>query len=114
MSNFIIALLSYTKRMNAYQSDFIGNLIYYREQKGYTQSTLAAVCDCSKGNIGGIESGKSSPSFELILKIADALEIHPADLFLRNTSSTRADTARFFESEFFPAMRSMISRHFPK
>lgn len=114
MSNFIIALLSYTKRMNAYQSDFIGNLIYYREQKGYTQSTLAAVCDCSKGNIGGIESGKSSPSFELILKIADALEIHPADLFLRNTSCTRADTATFFENEFFPMMKTMIAKQFPQ
>ena len=42
--------------MNKYQSDFIANLIYYREKKGFTQSTLAAVCDCSKGNIGGIES----------------------------------------------------------
>lgn len=100
--------------MNMYQSDFIGNLIYYREQKGYTQSTLAAVCDCSKGNIGVIESGKSSPSFEMILKIADALEIHPADLFLRNTSQARTKTAAFFENEFFPAMQNMIDKQFPK
>lgn len=114
LSNQNNILLNYTDRMNAYHSDFIGNLIYYREQKGYTQSTLAAVCDCSKGNIGGIESGKSSPSFELILKIAYALEIHPADLFLRNTSNNRADAAAFFENEFFPMMKSLIAKQFPQ
>lgn len=100
--------------MNGYQADFIGNLIYYREQKGYTQSTLAAICDCSKSNIGVIESGKSSPSFEMILKIADALDIHPADLFLRNTSQERLETANFFEKEFFPTIQNMINKQFPK
>lgn len=100
--------------MNKYQSDFIANLIYYREKKGYTQSTLAAICDCSKGNIGGIESGKSAPSFELILKIAYALEIHPADLFLRNTSKSREENNTFFEEKFFPAMKEIIENQFPK
>ena len=100
--------------MNKFQSDFIANLIYYREKKGFTQSTLAAVCDCSKGNIGGIESGKSSPSFELILKIAYALEIHPADLFLRNTSQTHEDNNTFLEEKFFPTMKEMIEIQFPK
>ena len=64
--------------MSKYESDFIANLIYYRELRGYTQSVLAGLCDRTKGNIGVIESGKSAPSFEMILKIADALEIHPA------------------------------------
>lgn len=100
--------------MNKYQSDFIANLIYYREKKGYTQSTLAAVCNCSKGNIGGIESGKSAPSFELILKIAYALEIHPADLFLRNTSYTQEQNNTFFEEKFFPAIKELIENQFPK
>ena len=100
--------------MNKYQSDFIANLIYYRELKGFTQSTLAAVCDCSKGNIGGIESGKSAPSFELILKIAYALEIHPADLFLRNTSKSQEENNAFFEEKFFPAMKELIESQFPK
>ena len=100
--------------MNAYHSDFIANLIYYREQKGYTQSTLAAISDCSKGNIGGIESGKSLPSFETILKIAAALEVHPADLFLRNTSRTSAEVRAFFDDEFFAAIRAMIDKQVPK
>ena len=100
--------------MNSYQSDFIGNLIYYREQKGYTQSTLAAICECSKSNIAVIESGKSAPSFELILKIAYALEIHPADLFLRNTSKNQTEIYNFFEKKFFPTMQNMIDTQFRK
>ncbi len=98
--------------MNSFQSEFISNLIYYREKKGYTQSTLAAVCGCSKGNIGVIESGKSTPSFEMILKIADALEIHPADLFLRNTSNTYSENLSFFEQKFFPTIKDMITSQF--
>ena len=100
--------------MNKYQSDFISNLIYYREQKGYTQSTLAAVSNCSKGNIGGIEAGKSLPSFETILKIADALEIHPADLFLRNTSKNQDELYDFFDKKLFPSLHEMIEKQFKK
>ena len=100
--------------MNKYQSDFISNLIYYREQKGYTQSTLAAVSNCSKGNIGGIEAGKSLPSFETILKIADALEIHPADLFLRNTSKNQDELYDFFDKKLFPSLHDMIEKQFKK
>lgn len=81
--------------MNRYESDFIANLIYYRELRGYTQSVLAGLCDRTKGNIGVIESGKSYPSFEMILKIADALQIHPADLFLRNAK-------KILDSQPFP------------
>ena len=99
--------------MNKYESDFIANLIYYRELKGYTQSVLAGLCDRSKGNIGVIESGKSAPSFEMIIKIAYALEIHPADLFLRNASKTREDVHDFFEKELSETVKEMVERKFP-
>ena len=99
--------------MNTYESDFIANLIYYREQRGYTQSVLAGLCDRTKGNIGVIESGKSAPSFEMILKIADALEIHPADLFLRNASKTRTELHDFFEKELVENIKGMVEKKFP-
>ena len=95
--------------MNKYESDFISNLIYYRELRGYTQSVLAGLCDRTKGNIGVIESGKSAPSFEMILKIADALEIHPADLFLRNASQSRMEVREFFEKDIM----QMVEKRFP-
>ena len=99
--------------MNKYESDFIANLIYYRELRGYTQSVLAGLCDRTKGNIGVIESGKSAPSFEMILKIADALEIHPADLFLRNASQSREDVRKFFDEELSPKVQEMVEKRFP-
>ena len=100
--------------MNKYESDFISNLIYYRELRGYTQSVLAGLCDRTKGNIGVIESGKSAPSFEMILKIADALEIHPADLFLRNASKNREDVRKFFDEEISSTVKEMIEKKFPR
>lgn len=99
--------------MNTYESDFIANLIYYRELRGYTQSVLAGLCDRTKGNIGVIESGKSAPSFEMILKIANALEIHPADLFLRNASKTREEIHDFFEKELSETVKEMVEKKFP-
>lgn len=99
--------------MNTYESDFIANLIYYRELRGYTQSVLAGLCDRTKGNIGVIESGKSAPSFEMILKIADALEIHPADLFLQNASKTRTEVHGFFEKEVIATVSEMVAKKFP-
>lgn len=70
-----------------YTENFRINLKYYRELKGWSQSELAIQADSSNGQIGNIESGKSFPSFELIIRLASALQIHPADLFLRNASA---------------------------
>lgn len=99
--------------MNNYQEEFIGNLIYYRTQKGLSQLELSGICDCAKSTIDGIESRKNFPSFELILKIAYALEIHPADLFLRNASKTREEIHDFFEKELSETVKEMVEKKFP-
>lgn len=95
--------------MTKYANDFFDNLIYYRTKKGFSQLELSGICECGKSTIGGIESRKHFPSFELILKIAYALEIHPADLFLRNASKTREDVHDFFEKDIM----EMVERKFP-
>lgn len=66
--------------------EFRLNLRYYRELRGWSQSQLAIQADSSNGQIGNIESGKAFPSFDLIYRLATALQIHPADLFLRDSS----------------------------
>lgn len=99
--------------MNNYQEEFIGNLIYYRTQKCLSQLELSGICDCAKSTIGGIESRKNFPSFDLILKIAYALEIHPADLFLRNASKTREEIHDFFEKELSETVKQMVEKKFP-
>lgn len=99
--------------MNTIKSDFVENLIYYRNQKSLSQLELSGICDCGKSTISGIEAGKTFPSFDLIYRLADALEIHPADLFLRNASKTREDMRKFFDEELLPKVQEMIEKQFP-
>ena len=60
-----------------YQKCFIENMKFYRNQKGFSQAQLAEACDVSNGTIGNIECGGTKPSFDLIIQIADKLEIKP-------------------------------------
>lgn len=76
--------------MNSYLEDFRMNIKYYREKLGLSQTELSIQCDCGTGTIGGIESGKAKPSFEMMIRIAEALKVHPADLFLRDTSKPKS------------------------
>ena len=95
--------------MKILKSDFVENLIFYRTKKGLSQIELSGICDCGKSTISGIESGKTFPSFDLIFRIAYALEIHPADLFLRNASKSRKDVREFFEKDIM----DLIKNRFP-
>lgn len=73
--------------MDDFQTIFIQNVKYYRSLINISQEQLAEKCNCATGTIGCIECGRQFPSFEMIIKIASALKIHPADLFLRNASA---------------------------
>ena len=89
--------------MNKTKSEFVENLIYYRTQKSLSQLELSGICDC----------GKTFPSFDLIYRLADALEIHPADLFLRNASKNREDVRKFFDYELSTKVHEMLEKTFP-
>ncbi len=67
--------------MEEYQQEFIENLKKYRTQKKISQAQLAEHCGVSTGTIGNIECGLAKPSFDLIISIANTLNIHPAYLF---------------------------------
>ena len=86
------------------------NLKFYREKMGYSQSELAIQANSSNGMIGNIESGKAKPSFDNILKIAAALNIHPADLFLRNASTTVSNTKNLLKTKLLPEIESFIEK----
>lgn len=72
--------------VNQYQEEFIKNLKYFRKERGLSQEKLAELCNVSTSTVGCIESAHQNPSFELIIKMAEKLEINPADFFLRNAS----------------------------
>lgn len=92
------------------QKEFIKNLKYYRKERNISQEKLAEACECATGTIGCIECGIASPSFEMIVKIAAALKIHPADLFLRNASTTVSNTKKLLRKELLPQIDEFIEK----
>ena len=56
------------------------NLKKLRKAKGMTQKELGALCDISESMVSNLESGKKSPSFETLLKLAEALDCSVADI----------------------------------
>lgn len=88
------------------------NLKYYREKRKMSQSELAIQANSSNGMIGNIESGYAKPSFDNIIKIAQALEVHPADLFLRNASETVSQTKNILSTELLSQIRTFIESRF--
>ena len=71
---------------------------------------MAELCDCATATIGCIEIHRQLPSFEMIVKIAAALRIHPADLFLRNASTTVSNTKIILKSKLLPQIESFIDK----
>lgn len=53
-----------------------------RKSKGYTQDFFAELVDIGTANISNIETGKSSPTPENLLKIANVLDVTPNDLYM--------------------------------
>ena len=93
-------------------SDFIMNLKYYRAKKNISQAQLAEECDCSNGMIGAIEAGRAKPSFDMILSIAAALRIHPADLFLRDTSVSRNEIKNQIQNKLIEDIKTVLNENF--
>ncbi|MBQ3824643.1 MAG: helix-turn-helix transcriptional regulator [Spirochaetaceae bacterium] len=81
-------------------------------QKHISQSQLAIGADCTNGLIGQIEAGITKPSFDRIVNIANALDIHPADLFLRNASASVCQTRRVLKTELLAQIECFINNHF--
>ncbi|MBO4726893.1 MAG: helix-turn-helix transcriptional regulator [Spirochaetaceae bacterium] len=96
--------------MEDYFDIFRMNMKYYREQRNMNQSELAIQANSSNGMIGNIESGRAKPSFDNIIKIAAALEVHPADLFLRNASTTVNNTKNLLRTKLMPQIESFIEK----
>jgi transcriptional regulator with XRE-family HTH domain len=64
-----------TPRRDSYFSDFAAALRYWREKRGYSQLRLSTEADISQRHISFLESGRSQPSRELILKLGMVLDI---------------------------------------
>jgi DNA-binding XRE family transcriptional regulator len=54
---------------------------YARRYRGLTQDALAQAADVSQQTVSKIEAGRICPNDRLKVRLAEALEIHTADLF---------------------------------
>jgi transcriptional regulator with XRE-family HTH domain len=72
---------------------FADNLREYRRKRGLTQEKLAEMVDVSTHHIGMIELMRNFPTFDLIERIAKALDIEIYELFVA-PNSTREELDR--------------------
>ena len=75
------AVLTETKRLNEIFSVVGANIIRLRTGAGMSQKELAAKAGAGRSTILAIESGRQC-NLTMLIKIAHALGVSPADLFL--------------------------------
>lgn len=63
------------------QTEFGKRVRELREKKSWSQEYFAEVSGLHRTYISGIERGTRNPTLTVIWQIADALEIHPGELF---------------------------------
>ena len=57
------------------------NIKIHRKNQGLTQENLAEMVNTASTYIAMIESGKRTPSFKMIERIATVLKVNPSELF---------------------------------
>ena len=69
------------QRDHPYIKAFGSNLRKVRLEKGLSQEELAGRADSVLSQIGRIERGERAPTIVTVKKLAEALRIHPKELF---------------------------------
>lgn len=74
--------------------NLIGDRIkHYREVKGISQEELSAILDISVRHISAIETGTRGISLNLLVEIANALDVSSDDLLTYNLNHSNSVTA---------------------
>lgn len=77
--------------MTEYRSVFGRHLRTLRESNEVSQEDLAHKIDMSRRYLSGIERGEANPTLDQIVRLAEALELNPGDLFPPAASVADAD-----------------------
>lgn len=73
------------------------NIRMYRNRSGLRQEDLAEKCDCSNSHIGQVENARTVPSLEMVVNIANALNVTVDQLLV--ASITNAEIVYLREIE---------------
>jgi transcriptional regulator with XRE-family HTH domain len=60
--------------------EFANHLTQLRKAKGWTQSDLASRIDSTQSTVSQLESGDRQPSFDMIRRLTEALDVSASDL----------------------------------
>ena len=60
---------------------FADRLKQLRTKRGISQERLAQLAGMNRNYVGDVERGKRNPCLYNIVKIAEALDVHPMELF---------------------------------
>jgi transcriptional regulator with XRE-family HTH domain len=60
---------------------FAAHLRELREKRGLSQTRLAELAGLNRNYVGDVERGKRNPCLDNILKLAEALDVAPSELF---------------------------------
>ncbi len=65
------------------KKQFGGNVRKLREAKGWSQENLAEASTLHRTYVSGIERGVRNPTLTIVLRLANALHVTPAELLAR-------------------------------
>lgn len=68
------------------------NVKLYRKLRNITQGKLARLCRVQQASISNLEAGKRGFSSTTIIRVAAALKVHPAALFLPPVEGDSSET----------------------